>query len=1230
MLSRVRVSRCNLCAAVLGLSFLGWLVFAGPPASAEVVHNYLSRITEVPASSGAPITGRFSNEVRALGLDGSGDLYVVDPLNRVIDEFSPSGSFLSQFGAGGSYHGEVGSSVAANTAGSEVYYAEDGSEVAVFSAAGHLLEEWKGEDTPSGSFSGALVAVDRSTSLSDPAAGDVYVANRFGNAVDVFKPEAGGKEEYVTQLTGEGAPSEPFQPINVTVDEANGDVLVVINSSIIADRYSYAVDVFAPTALGGYEYVRQITGPSGGSFGEFGDVTGVAEEGSSEGNIYVSEYGENETDAHPATGGTVYEFSATGALLTRIKGTPSSAFSQHVGGVAVTGSGDVYVADEYGQAVDVFGPNVVLPDVAIGAVSNLQPRSVTLNGTVNPDAVGNATCRFEYGTSTAYGQSVACSKEVPSGSSPVAVSGEASGLQPGTTYHFRLDASNTHGTDTGQESGEFTTLGPGVGNESVVDVASSSATLQAQVDPHGADTHYYFQYGTSASYGSDAPVPPGTDIGSESGEQSVSVPLQGLQPSAVYHYRVVASNEVTTAEGPDQTFTTQAPGGTLTLPDGRDWELVSPVGKLGAQVAPQRGLIQASEDGGAIAYPMGAPFVANPPGNVQVSDALSRRGSGGWSTEDIATPHTEPASFFAYGEEYQLFSPDLLHALVDPLGETPLSPEATEETPYLRDDDTATCEPPPKTCYTPLVDPADVPPGTKFGSEEKPGEVVLERGPRLVAATPDLSHVVLHSNVLGEVEWSVGRLQNVPVPVGNQNNVRRAISDDGLRIFGNGTVTDMTDGEVLHVGGEFQIASSDGSLVFSSSGSGLYVYDVETGKLTLVTVAVNSGEEPGVQGLVLGASEDGSYVYLVAKGLLTEASNAEQAKAVAGADNLYVLHREARGSVEAWKPSFIATLSADDELDWEPPGRNIKELEMARQTAEVSPNGRYLAFMSDRSLTGYDNRDVSSGEPDEEVYRYDAANAGLVCASCDPTGARPVGWLEPLEAYSDIAEAWVGRWVAGTIPGPIGVFNERTFYEPRYMLDNGRLFFDSRDALVPQDVNGVDDVYEYEPGGEGSCAAANSGCVALLSDGTGAKESAFMDASASGNDVFFVTADRLAPQDVDTAYDMYDAHVCSVEAPCSSSVVASPPCTTADSCRGAQAPQPGVFGAPASATFNGAGNLSPTTTGTVKPKKTTASAVKAEKLAKVLKACRKMPKKKRPTCEKRARAQYAPTKKKGK
>ena len=181
---------------------------------------------------------------------------------------------------------------------------------------------------------------------------------------------------------------------------------------------------------------------------------------------------------------------------------------------------------------------------------------------------------------------------------------------------------------------------------------------------------------------------------------------------------------------------------------------------------------------------------------------------------------------------------------------------------------------------------------------------------------------------------------------------------------------------------------------------------------------------------------------------------------------------------------------------------------------------------------------------------------------------------------------------------------------------------------MPQDVDGTEDVYEYEPPGVGSCTTSSAtygessgGCVGLISSGTSPVESGFLDASENGEDVFFLTAEKLVPQDTDTAFDVYDAHVCTTQEPCVSAPVSPPECTTAEGCRAAPAPQPSIFGAPPSATFSGSGNTSLTPKQVVTPKKSAAQ-IKAEKLAKALEACKKKPKKQRARCEQQAHKRY--------
>jgi hypothetical protein len=198
-------------------------------------------------------------------------------------------------------------------------------------------------------------------------------------------------------------------------------------------------------------------------------------------------------------------------------------------------------------------------------------------------------------------------------------------------------------------------------------------------------------------------------------------------------------------------------------------------------------------------------------------------------------------------------------------------------------------------------------------------------------------------------------------------------------------------------------------------------------------------------------------------------------------------------------------------------------------------------------------------------------------------------------------------------------------YQPRYLSDSGRLFFDSPDALVPQDTNGLEDVYEYEPAGVGGCVVGGAmfserlgGCVNLVSSGTSSSESVFYDASENGDDVFFITTSRLVGEDYDTGYDVYDAHVCTASVPCKPVPVSSPPCTSGDSCKAAPSPQPEIFGPAPSATFNGIGNViaSPPVHPTVK------SLTNAQKLARALRACHMKRGRARGVCEARARRRY--------
>jgi hypothetical protein len=523
-----------------------------------------------------------------------------------------------------------------------------------------------------------------------------------------------------------------------------------------------------------------------------------------------------------------------------------------------------------------------------------------------------------------------------------------------------------------------------------------------------------------------------------------------------------------------------------------------------------------------------------------------------------------------------------------------------------------------------------------------------------------------------------------------------AISDDGSRIFwsywksaegetqndakGHLFLRDMVKGETIQIdtpeagitapafgSAKFQFANAEGTKVFftdtqrltADSGAkagnavearrDLYECDIVevAGKLSChvkdLTPAPGVAKSAGVQGLVLGASDNGAYVYFVATGALATGGQSE-------ADNLYQLH-EAGG---VWSTKFIGRLSSEDGPDWSVSTvTGVGGEFLSEHPARVSPEGHFLAFMSNRRLTGYNNTDVNEagGEQhaDEEVFLFSADSSTLTCVSCNPSGARPRGVDDLLFAGEghgllvDQAGTWneeragIDHWLAGSIPGWTPLDARFTaLYQSRYLSDTGRLFFTSADALLPQAAGhtrsetikgkeehvGVENVYEYEPG---------SG-VGLISSGTSNRESAFLDASLSGNDVFFLTAPALISQDVDVNFDVYDARVCTEASPCQ--VPPPPPaagCTDTGSCRPGTSSPPGfvtppsvVLGTPSKVVPGSSQVLPSKTTTKPKPKPLT----RKQKLANALKKCRKLPKRttaqkhKRAACEKTARKKF--------
>jgi hypothetical protein len=434
----------------------------------------------------------------------------------------------------------------------------------------------------------------------------------------------------------------------------------------------------------------------------------------------------------------------------------------------------------------------------------------------------------------------------------------------------------------------------------------------------------------------------------------------------------------------------------------------------------------------------------------------------------------------------------------------------------------------------------------------------------------------------------------------NKPEFSNAISADGSRIFW----TDTQEGEDLeHVyvredgtrtvqvsgaaSAEYWTATPDGRYAFYTEEGDLWRFDTHSEERSEL-----AGPSAGVLG-VIGASEDGGHVYFVAHGVLASNENAQHETAQKEEPNLY-LWRD--GAI-----TYIATLSREDgELlgnesspeafgDWVP--------NLGSRTAQVTPDGHHLVFESLRPLTGYDN--AVQNLPDVEVFVFDASTGRIRCASCDPRG-------NPPEIAVDASKATLlpVTWPSDT-------------YMRRWMSNDGlRVFFESRQRLVPADTNSVRDVYEWEQEGTAGCPAATSrygGCVYLLSGGESNDNSFLVDADAAGDNVFFTHRGPLGhTEPVGDRVALYDARV-------NGGFAQTTLACTGTGCQGVPPASP-TFAAPPSVTFTGAGNFPSSNTS---PSTEHALDTRTVRLAAALKAChRKRNHRKRLACERQARRQH--------
>ncbi len=627
------------------------------------------------------------------------------------------------------------------------------------------------------------------------------------------------------------------------------------------------------------------------------------------------------------------------------------------------------------------------------------------------------------------------------------------------------------------------------------------------------------------------------------------------------------------ASCPNEAMRAEQGQASLALPDCRAYELVSPGGQLR-----QNGRVaRASLDGGAITY-----FSTHPATSAQSSGyfSLATRGAGGWSIQSVLPQADAAARFEGSCEQNVFFSPDLTRHVYEEGWFDPDEPARCKRSPnmvvpgepfphrnvFVRDVASGDSQ------LVNLTPPGIAPGNAKFhDASDDLSRVVFGEEAKLVPEAPDGYAFYLWSDgvvrlltflpdgtpVAGELVEAASR----PGAAGNGfAPLTGALSADGRRayfyaggslhlrenadrpqspVFGGLCIepelactlaVDSSDGPDPGGGGVFWRATPDGSRVLFTSANrltpdstaapglaDLYEYDVEADQLVDLTVSPSSAAD--VRG-VSGASADGSRVYFVANGVLAPGASpgtCEGAEAPGQSCSLYLADH---GSIE-----HIATLSRADRLTWqENPAATDPTRKPSTLRANVSPDGRFLAFLSIESPTGFDNHDAADPSlRNPQIYLYDADSGQLRCVSCPASGP-------PHDRFLTISSG--GQYGSSSNPK----------WRLSSVTDDGRVFFDTTEALAATDVNGVADVYQY-----------HEGQVRLISGGSHAGASRFLDASADGANVFFQTPQSLLASDEDSDNaSLYSARIGGGFA----EPAAEPPPCTGESCRSAAAPAP--------------------------------------------------------------------------
>lgn len=1062
-------------ARVLGTLLAAMCLLGALAATAQAATSYESAGGFAEAEPEDP-SGVFHKPTAIAVDDSTGDVLVVDSEHFsgapgrvfVFDDGGAAASVIGEFG-----NGELSApyGIAIDQTNGDVYVSDAGTNRIVRYTRTATTPPTYAPD-PSfvspglGSGSGEIGSF-RSPIAVDPTNGDLLVADT-GN-LDVARFTSSGA--FVGSFNGEGSEGGPFTSLlDLTVDPAGH--IYTVNGSIEF--------LFENVTEGRVDKFSAAGTPEGsvGAPGALSTALSVAFDPTA-GNLLVALQGEIVVGEAPPSSLMVYH----GEALIGKVAYPDATENGRPVGLAVDGgaSGRVYglVAAPYlslaDNSVQTFNP-ILVPEVEIDTPTNIQTTSAHLSGKVNPGGVPT-TAHFEYSVDKGSSWISTTPQEVGAGEQAVPVSADVENLIPNSVYEVRLTASNEAHANSSPTI-TFTTLqaAPGVTTGTSTEVDESSASVNGQVNPFGLNSTYYFEYGPTTGYGRQAPAVPAV-AGNGFSPKAVSSTLTGLDSGTTYHYRLVATNAAGTSYGADATFTTPSAGSIQE----RVYEQVTPVDKGLGTIAGHGFKALPSGDGllFTTSNTMNLPGAESAPVS---SRYVTLRTSSGWTLRQTDPP-LNPVKTTTVLNITLAVSEDLTHALV--ASNRALAPGAVEGNANLYIREIAT--------------------GQMTFVGGAPGEEALRFfvGPNVenvfVGGTSNFSSIVFDS------VWPL-------TPEGAFVNAYRWTEAEGLKLL-----SVMPNGEPAPIGA--QLPSSSGSeLRYTSSDTERTIFAAEgLGVFARLgsdeTIALSKSEVPGEPeepqpGVSYWMARDGSravfsvsssvpltqdapaavgdlYEYSFASGALRYLGNQEVGLKAERREDVFAVSES--GSYVYVAPGPSSASERNLYLFHDGSAHFIAPLPVSIESdRSVSPSGRYLAFESSDKLTEYDN------EGKREVYLYDADEEALTCASCPPSGAPSTGDAHLPENRSEFG--------ANDLP--------------KAVTDQGTVFFDTQSRLLPGDVNGTRDVYAY-----------HDGTARLISPGDEPFEATFIDASASGNDVFFKTAQGLVRQDADQLVDIYDARV---------------------------------------------------------------------------------------------------------